>query len=194
MARRGKRGESIADHDHQSSPAGSGNAQLLAASLIECAPEIGSQQILHPIPRLTRNDRRIAKSGFTHLPRYCFRVECRVYRIPSPSMSQIEVEKRTGGQAAARAPEPDPRRSELPQPSPYIALGIHPADRRDLVCIAYFSHSLAPSSSLRSPPAPNRSPRSLQMPIRSSHASNSGARRSPSTLRAYNASWNDVLW
>lgn len=32
------------------------------------------------------------------------------------------------------------------------------------------------------------------MPIRSSHASNSGAGLRPSTRRTYSASWNEVLW
>ncbi len=37
-------------------------------------------------------------------------------------------------------------------------------------------------------------PSASKMPIRSSQASNSGAGRSPSTRRAYSASWNEVVW
>ena len=43
-------------------------------------------------------------------------------------------------------------------------------------------------SSRRAPPPGAR------IAMRSSHASNSGAGRSPSTRRTYSASWNDVLW
>ena len=145
------------------------------ASLIERPPQIGPQQILHPVPRLARHQYGFPKSRVPQLPRQCLRVEPGAHRIPSPRVRQFKVQQGPCRNAPAHATQPNPRWRKSPQLQPHIGR-------------LYLSHSLAPGSSLRSAPTSNKSPRLLQIPIRSSHASNSGARPSPSTLRAYSAS------
>ena len=141
----------------------------LAASSVR--PKVRTQQILHAIARLASNDRRIAKAARVQFVQPARRRRRRHAPRRAPRMRQFEVEQRLRGQATAHASEADARRRPAPSCGPHGSR------------LFQLSHSLAPGNSFFSAPAPSRWPRSSAMPIRSSHASNSGARRRPSTLR-----------
>src|SRR5476649_261331 len=114
-------------------------------------------------------------------------IERLMHSVAGLRMRKIKREQRRRRQAAARPAQRNARICKTAQLVPRIA-----ADgRRGIVEI---SHQ-APIHSSNGCVADgfNNMPRGSAIRIDSSHTSNSGARRKPSTLRTYSASWNDVL-
>ena len=185
MPRRSHRGQTIRDHNHQSAgaPVIPEPRQSLPATLIERPSQVRPQKILHPIPSLARNHHGPAEPCLSQRIGQRLRIERRMHCVSRPSVRQFKVKQRLRGNTDARTPQPYSRWRETSQPLPHIGPALHVTGFS-----LYSSHSLAPGSSLRSALAPNKAPCSLQIPIFSSQTSNSGARRSPSALRAYRAS------
>ena len=127
------------------------------------------------------------EAGCLDLPPQRVHVERLVHRVARLRMRQVEREQRRGRQAVARAAERDPRVGERLQLRPRVLF--------DGVAHAEIPiQSFAPASSGTRDVAARNAPCASAISIVSSHSSNSGARRRPSTSRTYSWSWNDVLW
>src|SRR5471032_3407576 len=114
-------------------------------------------------------------------------IERLMHGVAGLRMRKIKRKQWRRGQAAARSSQRNACVGETAQRVPRIG-----ADGRRV--IVEISHqALIHSSNGCVADGFNNLPRGSAIRIDSSQASNSGARRKPSTLRTYSASWNDVL-
>ena len=113
------------------------------------------------------------------------RIERMMHRVARLRMRQVERQQWRSRQTVTRAAQRDTRIGELPQRVPWILF--------EEVAHAMPIQSFAPCSSGCCDDALSNVPRASVICIDSSHSSNSGARRRPSTSRTYRASWKDVL-
>ena len=132
---------------------------------IEPPAKVRPPQVLRPAPGLAAN-----RDGAEPLQvsGQLLNVQGMVDRVARLGMGQLELEHPPGRQRVARPAERDPRRGPAPQPLPGVVLS-------HATALASRRAAPLPASRGRSRPAASRTP------IRSSHASNSGAGRRPRT-------------
>ncbi|MNN55420.1 hypothetical protein D3C81_1702930 [compost metagenome] len=193
MAVYGEGREAIGDHDGQVDTARIGLGMLAQGRdrvVVQPSPQVGALQVLVAVVGGAVQHQAVTPTVI-ELGRKPGMVERQVHGIAGLGMGELEVQLRTSRQAGARAPQGDTRRCQGAQGQPGVVGGY---------CARVHGHPYASCANAwrkaggRFSPKRTRPSAWVKMPVRASHASNSGPGFRPRVWRAYSASWNEVVW
>ena len=169
----GPRRQTVGDHQGEVHGLAGRGGERGPRLLGEGAAEIGPAQIGGPVRGGGRNAQGLEAQG-RDAGGDGRLVQGGVHGVAGLRMGETEAQHLAGGEPGPGPAEPDPRRGEAGEPRPGIlAHAARPASDRP---------GMAATRRWFGPPG-SRAPSASARPIRSSHASNSGARFRPSTSR-----------